>query len=68
MLFFQNHDVIALDIIPKKIEQMNNKISLVVDAKIENFLINKILKFTAILDKELAYKNANFIHCHSNRL
>ena len=61
MLLSQNHEVIALDIIPEKIEQLNNKISPIVDAEIEDFLANKNLDFTATLDKELAYKNADFV-------
>jgi sialic acid synthase SpsE len=60
MLLSQNHEVIALDIIPEKIEQLNNKISPIVDAEIEDFLVNKNLNFTATLDKQLAYKNASF--------
>ena len=61
MLLSQNHEVVALDIIPEKIEQLNNKISPIVDAEIENFLTNKDLNFTATLDKEFAYKDADFI-------
>ena len=61
MLLSQNHEVVALDIIPEKIEQLNNKISPIVDAEIEDFLANKNLNFTATLDKELAYKNADFV-------
>jgi len=61
MLLSQNHEVIALDIIPEKIQQLNNKISPVVDAEIEDFLTNKNLNFTATLDKELAYKDADFV-------
>ena len=61
MLLSQNHEVVALDIIPEKIEQLNNKISPIVDAEIEDFLANKNLDFTATLDKELAYKNADFV-------
>jgi len=61
MLLSQNHEVIALDIIPEKIEQLNNKISPIVDAEIEDFLANKNLNFTATLDKQLAYKNADFV-------
>ena len=61
MLLSQNHEVIALDIIPEKIEQLNNKISPIVDAEIEDFLVNKDLNFTATLDKELAYKDADFV-------
>jgi UDPglucose 6-dehydrogenase len=61
MLLSQNHEVVALDIIPSKIEQLNNKISPIVDAEIEDFLANKDLNFTSTLDKELAYKNADFV-------
>jgi UDPglucose 6-dehydrogenase len=61
MLLSQNHEVIALDIIPEKIEQLNNKISPIVDAEIEDFLVNKDLDFTATLDKELAYEGADFV-------
>jgi len=61
MLLSQNHEVIALDIIPEKIKQLNNKISPIVDAEIEDFLANKNLNFTATLDKKLAYKDADFV-------
>jgi len=61
MLLSQNHEVIALDIIPEKIDQLNNKTSPIVDAEIEDFLANKSLNFTATLNKELAYKNADFV-------
>jgi UDPglucose 6-dehydrogenase len=61
MLLSQNHEVVALDIIPEKIEQLNNKISPIVDTEIEDFLANKNLNFTATLDKELAYKNTDFV-------
>jgi UDPglucose 6-dehydrogenase len=61
MLLSQNHEVIALDIIPLKIEQLNSRISPIVDAEIEDFLANKSLNFTATLDKELAYKDADFV-------
>jgi len=61
MLLSQNHEVIALDIIPEKIEQLNNKISPIVDVEIEDFLANKDLNFTATLDKESAYKDTDFV-------
>ena len=61
MLLSQNHEVVALDIIPEKIEQLNNKTSPIVDAGTEDFLANKDINFTATLDKELAYKNADFV-------
>ena len=61
MLLSQNHEVIALDIIPEKIEQLNNKISPIADKEIEDFLANKDLNLTATLDTELAYKDADFV-------
>ena len=61
MLLSQNHEVIALDIDSNKVEKLNNKISPIVDAEITDFLTNKNLNFTATLDKELAYKNADFV-------
>ena len=61
ILLSQNHDVIALDIVPEKVEQLNNKISPIMDRVIDDFLANKALNFTATLDKELAYKDADFI-------
>ena len=61
MLLSQNNEVIACDIISEKIEQLNNKISPIVDAEITDFLANKDLNFKATLDKELAYKEADYI-------
>ena len=61
ILLSQNHEVLALDIIPDKIEKVNNKISPVTDDVIEDFLANKDLNLTATLDKELAYKDADFV-------
>lgn len=61
MLLSQNHEVVALDVIPEKIEQLNNKISPISDAGIESFIANKDLNFTATLDKEMAYKNTDFV-------
>jgi len=61
MLLSQNHEVIALDIIPARVEMLNKKISPIEDPEIENFLTNKELNFTATLDKELAYINTDFV-------
>ncbi len=61
MLLSQRHEVIVLDIIREKIELLNNKISPIIDSDIEDFLANKELNFTATLDKELAYKKADFV-------
>lgn len=61
MLLAQNHQVTALDIDAEKIAILNNKQSPIEDSYISDFLANKNLDFTATLDKELAYKNADFI-------
>ena len=61
MLLAQNHEVIALDIIAEKIDLLNAGQSPIVDVEIENFLKNKSLNFKATLDKEEAYKEADYI-------
>ncbi|MDA0155593.1 nucleotide sugar dehydrogenase [Vibrio sp. Makdt] len=61
MLLAQHHDVVAVDIIEEKIKLLNDKISPIVDAEIEDFLANKPLNFTATLDKEMAYADAEFV-------
>jgi UDPglucose 6-dehydrogenase len=61
MLLAQHNEVVAVDIIAEKIELLNNKKSPIVDIEIEDFLQNKKLNFTASLDKELAYKNADYV-------
>ena len=61
MLLSQNHEVVAVDIIQEKVDLLNDKKSPIVDAEIEYFLANKELNFVATLDKELAYKDAEFV-------
>ena len=61
MLLSQHHDVIAVDIIEEKVKLLNDKLSPIVDAEIEDFLANKPLNFTATLDKELAYADAEYV-------
>ncbi|NOH36094.1 nucleotide sugar dehydrogenase [Vibrio chagasii] len=61
MLLAQHHDVVAVDIIEEKVKLLNDKISPIVDAEIEDFLANKPLNFTATLNKELAYADAEFV-------
>ena len=61
ILLAQYHDVVAVDIIEEKVKLLNDKISPIVDAEIEDFLANKLLNFTATLDKELAYADAEFV-------
>ncbi|MBD3611896.1 MAG: nucleotide sugar dehydrogenase [Hydrogenovibrio crunogenus] len=61
VLLAQHHEVVALDIVSEKIELLNNKQSPIVDAEISDFLTNKNLNLIATLDKELAYKEAEFV-------
>ncbi|PRM87209.1 nucleotide sugar dehydrogenase [Aliarcobacter cryaerophilus] len=61
LLLSQHNDVIALDIIPSKVEMINNKISPIDDIEIEEYLKKENINFKATLDKNEAYKNADFI-------
>jgi len=61
MLLAQHNEVVALDIIKEKVDGLNNKQSPIIDMEIEDYLQNKSLNFTATLDKELAYNNADFV-------
>jgi UDPglucose 6-dehydrogenase len=61
MLLAQHNEVVAVDIISEKIDMLNNQQSPIVDTEISDFLTNKVLNFTATLNKELAYKSADFV-------
>lgn len=61
MLLAQHNEVVAVDIIEEKVVLLNDKKSPIADVEIEDFLINKALNFTATLDKELAYKGADYV-------
>ncbi|WP_029788854.1 MULTISPECIES: nucleotide sugar dehydrogenase [Vibrio] len=61
MLLAQNHEVVALDIVPEKVELLNKKQSPIVDAEIEHFLENRELNFIATTDKQKAYKGAEYV-------
>ena len=60
-LLSQHNEVTAVDIIPEKVDLINNHKSPIVDKEIEDFLANKDLKLKATLDAEAAYKNADFV-------
>ena len=60
-LLSQHHHVTAVDVIPEKVEKLNNKISPIQDDYIEKYLAEKPLNLTATLDGKEAYKDADFV-------
>ena len=60
-LLSQYHHVTAVDVIPEKVEKLNNKISPIQDDYIENYLAEKPLNLVATLDGKAAYKDADFV-------
>ena len=61
LLLSQHNEVVALDIIPQKVEMLKNKKSPIEDKEISEYLLRDDLNFTATLDKEQAYSNADFV-------
>ena len=61
VLLSQNNEVWAVDIVPEKVEMINNRKSPIVDKEIEEYLATKDLNLTATTDNEKAYKDADFI-------
>lgn len=61
MLLAQHNEVIAVDIIEEKVAMLNRGVAPIVDTEITDFLTNKTLNFKATTDKQLAYKNAEFV-------
>lgn len=61
LLLAQHNEVVALDIIPEKIKMLNNKRSPIEDKEIEEYLLRDDLNFISTLDKEQAYKNADYV-------
>ncbi len=60
-LLAQHNHVVAVDVIPEKVDLINNKKSPIVDPEIEDYLANKDLDLVATLDGESAYKDAEFV-------
>ena len=60
-LLSQNHEVMAVDIVPEKVEKINKRISPIQDEYIEKYLKEKELNLTATLDAAYAYKDADFV-------
>ena len=60
-LLAQHHQVVAVDVIPEKVEKINNRISPIQDEYIEKYLAEKELNLTATLDGASAYRNADFV-------
>ena len=60
-LLSQNHEVTAVDVIPEKVEKLNNKISPIQDEYIEKYLAEKDLKLKATLDGASAYRDADYV-------
>jgi len=61
ILLAQHHEVVALDVVAAKVEQLNRKELPIEDAEMEDYLSHKPLNFTATLNKEAAYKDASFV-------
>lgn len=61
ILLAQHNEVVALDIVPEKVEMLNRRESPIVDVEIEDYLKHKPLNFRATLDKQDAYAGAEFV-------
>ena len=60
-LLSQRHEVVAVDVLPEKVERINRRISPIQDEYIEKYLAEKDLDLTATLDGESAYRDADFV-------
>ena len=60
-LLSQHHQVTAVDVVPEKVEKINNRISPIQDEYIQRYFAEKSLDLTATLDGALAYRDADFV-------
>ena len=60
-LLSQHHEVVAVDVIPEKVDKINNRVSPIQDEYIEKYFAEKELNLTATLDGKAAYKDADFV-------
>jgi UDPglucose 6-dehydrogenase len=61
ILLAQHHEVVALDIIPEKVDMINRRESPIVDAELEDYLKNRLLNLRSTLDKNDAYQGADYV-------
>jgi UDPglucose 6-dehydrogenase len=61
LLLSQNNEVVALDIVPEKVELLNNKISPIEDKEIQEYLEKESTNFRATLNEEEAYVGADYV-------
>jgi UDPglucose 6-dehydrogenase len=61
ILLSQHHEVVALDIVPEKVEMLNRKQLPIIDSDLEDYISNRPLNFRATLDKREAYEGADYV-------